>query len=336
MFNWNKKEKPLLGLQGSGGGLGFLAPKGGGGPSHSASGATIFDVESNGRFVIQFNTPGSITFTESMSSKDLRIILVGGGGGGSPGNAGGGGAGGMMEITASTLGAGTYPVSIGDGGAAGPFPGNRGSNGSNSTFGPGLTANGGGGGGTQGDNAYVGGSGGGGGYGRPGGNANQPGVSIPGTYTGTNYGSAGTAHISGYACGGGGGAGSSGNWPSPEPAAWDSRRGGQGRTVPAPNFPGVPFSGQLVAGGGGGSDRYNNGRDTGGPGGGGSGCSCGDAGDGPSYPQTDPACTSSGNNGTANTGGGGGGSRCSPSHPGHPPGTGSGSGGKGLCIVSYS
>jgi hypothetical protein len=31
MFNWNKKEKPLLGLQGSGGGLGYLAPKGGGG-----------------------------------------------------------------------------------------------------------------------------------------------------------------------------------------------------------------------------------------------------------------------------------------------------------------
>lgn len=30
MFNWNKKEKPLLGLQGSGGGLGYLAPKGGG------------------------------------------------------------------------------------------------------------------------------------------------------------------------------------------------------------------------------------------------------------------------------------------------------------------
>ena len=28
MFNWNKKEKPLLGLQGSGGGLGFLAGSG--------------------------------------------------------------------------------------------------------------------------------------------------------------------------------------------------------------------------------------------------------------------------------------------------------------------
>ena len=25
MFNWNKKEKPLLGLLGSGGGLGYLA-----------------------------------------------------------------------------------------------------------------------------------------------------------------------------------------------------------------------------------------------------------------------------------------------------------------------
>ena len=30
--NFFKKEAPLLGLQGSGGGLGFLAPKGGAGP----------------------------------------------------------------------------------------------------------------------------------------------------------------------------------------------------------------------------------------------------------------------------------------------------------------
>lgn len=328
---------PLLGMLGLGGGI--ARARGASGPAHSASGATIFDVESNGRAVIQFNTPGSITFNRAMSGKDLRIILVGGGGGGSRGNAGGGGAGGMIEITASTLGSGTYPVSIGDGGSAGSpgsSPNNHGGNGSNSTFGPGLTANGGGGGGTQDANANTGGSGGGAGYGRPGGSANQPGVSIPGTYTGTNYGSAGAAWVSGYGCAGGGGAGSSGNWPSPEPTAWDLRRGGQGRTVPAPNFPGVPFGGQLVAGGGGGSDRFNNGRDTGGPGGGGSGCSCGDAGDGPSYPQTDPACTSGANNGTANTGGGGGGSRCDPNHPGHPPGTGTGSGGKGLCIVSYS
>ena len=38
MLNWNKKENPLLGLQGSGGGLGYLAPKGVSG--FSASGGT--------------------------------------------------------------------------------------------------------------------------------------------------------------------------------------------------------------------------------------------------------------------------------------------------------
>ena len=32
MFNWNKKEKPLLGLLGSGGGLGYLAGGGAAGP----------------------------------------------------------------------------------------------------------------------------------------------------------------------------------------------------------------------------------------------------------------------------------------------------------------
>ena len=323
LHNFFKKEKPIFtGYRfgfGSGGG-GVTGPTGG--PVHSASGATIFDVESAGRAVIQFNTPGSITFDTSMSGKDLRIILVGGGGGGSSGNAGGGGAGGMIEITASTLSAGTYPVSIGNGGGNGnPLA----ASGDDSTFGPGLTAYGGGGGGNQPTNASPGGSGGGGGYGKAAGDATQPGFSIPGTYTGNNYGFGGST-FNGYRGGGGGGASAAGG-PS---ASGPARVGGAGRTVPAPNFPGVPFSGQLVAGGGGGSDRYNNGASTGGPGGGGEGCSCGDAGDG--LPQVDPSCTSNAVNGTANTGGGGGASRCSSS----PPSTFSGSGGKGLCIVSYS
>jgi hypothetical protein len=321
MFDrWFKKETPLLGMLGMGGGAGSNLVGGVASPVHSASGATIFDVVSDGRAVIQFNTPGSITFDTSMSGKDLRIILVGGGGGGSSGNAGGGGGGGMIEITASTLSAGTYPVSIGDGGGNGnPLA----ASGSNSTFGPGLTAYGGGGGGNQPANASPGGSGGGAGYGKAAGSATQPGFSIPGTYTGNNYGFAGEAHAGGYACGGGGGAGGEGG-------SGPTRVGGAGRTIPAPNFPGVPFSGQLVGGGGGGSDRYNNGQSTGGPGGGGEGCSCGDAPDG--LPQVDPSCTGGANNGTANTGGGGGASRCSSS----PPSTFSGSGGKGLCIVSYS
>tara|TARA_R100000027_G_scaffold56270_1_gene45513 strand:- start:406 stop:1392 length:987 start_codon:yes stop_codon:yes gene_type:complete len=316
------KQKPIF----TGSRFGFGSGGGGGGadsggPVHSASGATIFDIESAGRAVIQFNTPGSITFDTSMSGKDLRIILVGGGGSGSTGNAGGGGAGGMIEVTASTIGAGTYPVSIGNGGTHPGSTSTQGNSGSNSTFGPGLTAYGGGTGGRDTENAIPGGSGGGAGYATQPGGATQPGFSFPGSYTGNGYGNPGGAHGGGYACGGGGGAGGAGGSPS-------TRVGGAGRTVPAPNFPGVPFSGQLVGGGGGGGDRYGAGASTGGPGGGGEGCSCGDAPDGAS--QTDPSCTSNANDGTANTGGGGGGSRCGP------PGTMAGDGGKGLCIVSYS
>ena len=315
IFNeFNKKEKPVFtGLKfgfGSGGGGGAVVLT----PSHSASGATIFDITSNGRAVIQFNTPGSITFDTSMSGKDLRIILVGGGGGGSSGNAGGGGAGGMIEITASTLSAGTYPVSIGNGGGNGnPLA----ASGDDSTFGPGLTAYGGGGGGNQPTNASPGGSGGGGGYGKAAGDATQPGFSIPGTYTGNNYGFGGST-FNGYRGGGGGGASAAGG-PS---ASGPARVGGAGRTVPAPNFPGVPFSGQLVAGGGGGSHRSSPGQDTAGPGGGGQGCSCNDG------VASDPACANNAMDGTANTGGGGGGSRCTNGD--------SGQGGTGLCIVSYS
>ena len=317
-----KKEKPVFtGLK-----FGFGSGGGGGGavvltPSHSASGATIFDITSNGRAVIQFNTPGSITFTESMSSKDLRIILIGGGGSGATGNAGGGGAGGMIEVTASTIGPGTYPVSIG---APGPHPGatgTKGGDGGNSEFGPAparLTAYGGGAGGRDGEPASGGGSGGGAGYAVSAGSASQPSFSFPGVYTGTNYGNAGAPHPGSptYACGGGGGAGGG------APAGPPRRPGGIGRTVPSPNFPGVPFSGQLIGGGGGGSHRSSPGQDTAGPGGGGQGCSCNDG------VASDPACANNAMDGTANTGGGGGGSRCTNGDAGQ--------GGTGLCIISYS
>ena len=319
-----KKEKPVFtGLKfgfgsGGGGGGGDAAPN----AVHSATGATIFDVESNGRAVIQFNTPGSITFDTSMSGKDLRIILVGGGGAGSTGNAGGGGAGGMIEITSSTIGAGTYPVTIG---TPGPHPGatgTKGSPGGHSTFGPGLTAYGGGAGGRDTQSADDGGSGGGAGYNVGRGNPSQVGFPIPGSYSGSNYGNDGAAHPGSptYPCGGGGGAGGVGGQASPPLVP--RRPGGPGRTVPSPNFPGVPFSGQLVAGGGGGSARGDAGADTAGPGGGGQGCSCDDG------VATDPACANNAMNGTANTGGGGGGSRCSNGDAGQ--------GGTGLCIVSYS
>lgn len=317
--NFFVKEKPFFtGIARNFGGFGFGAGGGAAASTHTATGATIFDVESSGRAVIQFNTPGSITFNQSMSSRDLRIILIGGGGAGASGNAGGGGAGGMIEVTASTIGPGTYPVTVG---TPGPHPGSTGTQGSPggpSTFGSGLTAYGGGAGGRDGENADNGGSGGGAGYSVGAGSATQPGFSIPGSYTGTNYGNAGAPHPGSdvYAGGGGGGAGGS------APAGPPRRPGGIGRTVPSPNFPGVPFSGQLIGGGGGGSHRSAAGANTAGPGGGGQGCSCEDG------VASDPACDGNAMDGTANTGGGGGGSRCTNGDAGQ--------GGTGMCIVSYS
>ena len=328
MFNWNKKEAPLKALAGLGGGIG----RGGGadspGPIHSASGASIFDVESSDRAVIQFNSPGNITFNSSVANRGLRIILLGGGGSGSVGNAGGGGAGGMIEVTDSSITSGSYAITIGAGANGINAPNNNGKTGSNSTFGSDLTAYGGGAGGAQSEPSSPGyangGCGGGMGYGEQDpASANQPGFSIPGSYTGNNYGFGGGIWHTGYSCSGGGGIGSIGSPNGSPPASNTARRqGGSGRTIPAPNFPGVPFSGSTVGGGGGGADRYDAGANTAGPGGGGQGCSCNDG-----IPD-DPSCNSGAANGTANTGGGGGGSRCS----GDPPGN----GGSGLCIISYS
>ena len=82
MFNWNKKETPLLGLQGSGGGLGYLAPKG---PSFSASGGTQFVL--GGYTYHMFTASGSLVVEGE--SVNAEYLIVAGGGGGGP--AGGGG-----------------------------------------------------------------------------------------------------------------------------------------------------------------------------------------------------------------------------------------------------
>ena len=140
--SWFKKEKPLMGLLGSGGGL------------------------------AQGSAPEPVPFT-------LRYFITAGGGGGGGGQgAGGGGAGAIRMVADATpyVSVDTpYPIQLGargDGsGPSGPTPG-EGADGGNSYFtGPTVNAGGGGGGGASNSNSVrdgrngieAGGSGGGGG-----------------------------------------------------------------------------------------------------------------------------------------------------------------------------
>ena len=111
--SWFKKEMPLLGLTGAGGGVGS-------------------------NLVASLETPLEVSY-----------LVIGGGGGGGRGRGGGGGAGGYRTNYASETpgGPGTsteptleivlgqnYPVLIGAGGAAGPTNDSRGGRGGPSKF----------------------------------------------------------------------------------------------------------------------------------------------------------------------------------------------------------
>jgi len=348
MFNFHKKEAPLLGLQGSGGGLGFLAGGGGGGPIIASGGTKI---PSGGNIYHVFTEPNSDNFEVSSGSGDIELLVIGGGGGGGTHHGGGAGAGGVLHHPGFSVSAGTYIVTVGNGGVGalpGPGPSNGtatyGANGSNSYFGPpstpnGLTADGGGGAfpsGRRGDtgnqplvyqnappgsNPYQGaglpgGSGGGTGHevGAPGGASTQNPMNGA-----TGYGNAGGASAgSGVRQSSGGGAGSAGG---DAPGV-----GGDGQTFPsfpAPVIqPGIPSpqrsaftsavgSGTFAGGGGNGGPGENIGG-SGGGGNGGAGPNPGTVGGAGVY-------------GTGSGGGGGGGM-----------GTSGGAGGSGIVIIKYS
>jgi len=290
-----------------------------------ASGGTITEC---GDFKIHtFTGPG--TFTVSQASNNCAeentvgyVVVAGGGSGGIGGTSitgGGGGAGGFREgrnvpidnFTASPLVAnaptnavsitsGSYPITVGAGGAAIPGPGApdiKGNNGTNSIFST-ITSTGGGGGGSNNQCATAGGSGGGGkesdGAGATG---NSPPVSPPQGRSGGNGSEAGNA-----SGGGGGAAAVGGTHPS-------SAVGGNGVSS--------SITGSSVARAGGGGANAS-------PGGSGGG---GNAGGSPSFPLGGPTPVTVGGNGTANTGGGGGG--------GASPAPGSGAGGSGIVIIRY-
>ena len=316
--------------------FGFGRGAGGGDTGTTTSGGTEY-TPGNGYKYHVFTYPNTDTYVQGDDTPgSVEMLLVAGGGGGGSYYGGGGGAGGVVwASSAFTLPSGTYPVTVGDGGAKGPGGSDSGSQGEDTTFGPGtptpVVAVGGGGGGcyVPGGGGTTGGSGGGKGS-RPGGPftgnaALQPTQPNPTDFN--NYGYKGgdyNTSSSGYAPGGGGGAAEDGINGGQFPGGGD---GGEGKTAAGFEYPligmspygpdsspaGSPTNNHY--GGGGGASIFSSvGPNTHGNGGeGGGGC-------GNNSPSPGP------HDGYDGLGGGGGGG-----HPG-----GHGDGGSGICVVRYT
>ena len=277
-----------------------------------------------------FTSPGTFTVTSAgtpIGSNTVDYLVIAGGGGGADNAGGGGGAGGYREssgaasgcysssplgacVSALTVTASPYPITVGAGGAGGssPTPIKRGLPGSSSIFST-ITSTGGGGGGSRSADGPVGlagqaGGSGGGGAGTcgpnpdpPGGAGNTPPVSPPQGNPGGNG-----KNSSNHQSGGGGGSGASGSNATSSPDAGGP--GGNGVTTS------INFS-PVTRGGGGGGGNQGPTAGTGGSGGGGNG-----------------GIPTGGNTaGTANTGGGGGGQGFAP--------TAASNGGSGIVIIRY-
>ena len=273
-------------------------------PVGSATGGNINGQEpGNGFKYHTYTTTGASTFVVSGGDiPNCQIFVVGGGGSGGRADAGGGGGGGIAYATGKTLTAGTYPVTVGAGGAGIPPSSGerRGNDGDDSTFvAPGYTITGqggGAGGGYPSQNGNPGGSGGG----NRGHNGNtvpasQP-TANPGIPNLTNYGNPGGGAGGSFGGGGGGSAaaGGSGNGSN-------TTGGNGGNGQPFPAFAGshigvpalTPLDAKFGGGGGGGGSP---------PGAGGSGGAGGGGRGGNSKPDTSPQMY-----GFANSGGGSGG-----------------------------
>lgn len=268
-------------------------------------------------------------------STQVDYVVVAGGGGGARGSGGGGGAGGFREssgtasgcytasplgacVSAVTVSATTYPISVGAAGAKSPNCVATAGSGTNSVFSS-ITSAGGGGGNMNGPapttpgDGLAGGSGGGGGQRAAlpaqsnGGVGNTPPVSPPQG----NPGGRGSA-VDNTGSGGGGGATSAGAVGGPgAPSPGTCGKGGDGGAGATTNITGSPVA--YAGGGGGGSGNRPNGS-SGGTGGGGNG------GYGPS--------TNATAGGTNLGGGGGGAGYCSST-------LGQQNGGSGVVIIRY-
>mgnify|MGYP001163863221 CR=1 FL=1 len=347
MFNWDKKEKPVMGLFGMGGGAASRLVGGASG-DHTATGGTK---TTSGDFTYHYYThpdtsgtypkspfPASFV-SEGSAPKIVDVLLVAGGGGGGSDAGGGGGGGGVIRLLQYELAPGTYNLGVGYGGQQGIGAGtpyteeDRGVNGGNTT-GFNETALGGGGGGRgQGGtdtsatkHGLPGGCGGGGGGAYPadntqgsGGTGGQP-FNSP---VAISYGNAG--HHGKYVAetgGGGGGAGGSLQDFTPHSGKYNGpENGGDGIRILefagiVPNDSADPGGGGFF-GGGGGAGGWSSSTSYDGRGGYGGG------GNGGGYPGKTNGVV--GQNGTDNLGGGGGGGNQQSG----------GRGGNGCIIVRY-
>ena len=283
------------------------------------------------------------SISNSAENNKVDYLVIAGGGGGGQGNdsaymGGAGGAGGfrmsndtcmsapvtspLAVSTGISLGIGSYPITVGAGGAKAGGDTTAGSAGSNSVFST-ITSTGGGKGGagtgpdsTGGD----GGSGGGGTSGGGGGSGNTPPVSPP-------QGNDGSTSPPGNTNGGGagGGAGAAGAFSTPNPGKGGIGGIGSyvdnnlfGPTAPSYGEAGPVSNSRYFAGGGSGTSNHPQGpgATAGGIGGGGDGAT------------GNPPVNAG--NGSDNTGGGGGGGS------GHGPNQGlAGAGGSGIIVIRY-
>ena len=309
------KEAPILSVMGfGGGGTGTTL----GGSKSSVTGGTLVPagVTSGSYTYYGFTSSGALTIVGESKTFDILVVAGGGQGGHAPGGnaSGGAGGGGVAYLPNITLAAGTYPVTVGDGGGGASFP-SAADKGDDSSFATSpnpyyILAKGGGAGAVQNaPNQPATQDGGSGGGGVSTGDKSQPSQN---SHNGNilNYGNDGGsgsgAGPGGW--GGGGGAGAAGGFgPGGQGGA-----GGNGQPFPAfpapviqplipsparPTWtPAVGPTGLFAGGGGGGSWNVSSPQPQGGTGGGGNG----DTGSGGSIPN-------SGNPGVEFTGGGGGG-----------------------------
>ena len=351
MFNWHKKEKPLQGLTGLGGGVvsrvmkgaGGAVPDPGGGP-FSVTGGNATSTAGGYKY-FYFTSPGNLSITNDGTNAPMLtdFMLVGQGGQGGFTGGGGGAAGAFIQKINYEIGPfpgpATCPVALNTN--SHPMPSAQ--SGQNSIFTipvnpKQFTAPGGGGGPNNSDNASNGGGGS-----RMGSNGGSPGVD-PYTAVDDNgntpdsgiRGAGGDglytqiASEPGGGGGGGGGAGGDGadavNPSGPPGGSCIAGKGGLGRAaflgdtgIPSSYGTSGPGPGRWFAGGGGGGNH-----DAPPPNGGAAPDGGGGGAGGPSAPS--PV---SGTGSPATGGGGGGGGGLANAYPG-PLGQG---GGSGILIV---
>jgi hypothetical protein len=270
----------------------FIPTKAAGGDAVVSDGTYAYHV---------FRSSGIFAAAQSLT---CDYLVVGGGGSGGDNLGGGGGGGGYFTSiggSALSLTSGSYPVTVGAGGAAQQLTLARGVNGTSSVFSSVTAAGGGGGGSGPGGGALAGLSGGSGGGGA--GTGGTGGASTGGGNAGgAGGGSGGTA-----AAGGGGGAGAAGGTGVSGTAGNGGAGSNSASSLATATSTGV--SGFYAGGGGGGANSSATGGAGGSGGGGGS-------------------SNANGSPGGAFTGGGGGG--CGQY------GNTSGAGGSGIVIVRYA